>query len=115
MKNQYKQLTQVERYQIEALCKRNYSARYIAKELKRSNKTISTELARCLPYSAERANEMSKNIRDSAKKRTKCDDKMTEKIRKLLLLPLTPELISGRMKLENYPDRICTNTIYRLI
>ncbi|WP_376708484.1 helix-turn-helix domain-containing protein [Shewanella surugensis] len=48
MKNQYKQLTLKERYQIETLSKRNLSGRSIAKHLKRSNKAISNELQRCV-------------------------------------------------------------------
>ncbi|MCL1125339.1 helix-turn-helix domain-containing protein, partial [Shewanella surugensis] len=48
MKNQYKQLTLKERYQIETLNKRNLSGRSIAKHLKRSNKAISNELQRCV-------------------------------------------------------------------
>jgi IS30 family transposase len=42
----YKQLTQPERYQIESLCKLDYSARSIAIQLGRSNKTTSNELRR---------------------------------------------------------------------
>ena len=43
MGNQRKQLTLKERYQIEAFCKLNFSARKMAKELGPSNKTISNE------------------------------------------------------------------------
>ncbi|MBD1578093.1 helix-turn-helix domain-containing protein, partial [Vibrio sp. S11_S32] len=47
MGKQYKQLTLVERYQIEALVQLEFSARQIGKELKRGNKSISSELGRC--------------------------------------------------------------------
>ena len=46
MTTSYKQVAQPERYQIEALCKLDYSARSVALQLGRSNKTISNELSR---------------------------------------------------------------------
>ena len=46
MGTQYRQLTLVERYQIEALSDMNFSAREMAQRLDRSNKTISDELKR---------------------------------------------------------------------
>ena len=66
MENQYKQLTQIERYQIEALCKLNQSAREISKELRRSNKTISSELGCCISYCAKEANEKAQSLRKNA-------------------------------------------------
>ena len=115
MENQYKQLTQIERYQIEALCKLDHSARYIAKKLKRSNKTISFELRRCTPYCAKEAHEKAQNLRKNTNKAFKCNDKMQEKFFELLQLSFSPEQISGRMKSENNPYAVCPNTIYRLI
>ena len=47
MNNQYRQLTQAERYHIGALCKLGFTARRIANEMQRGNKTISNELKRC--------------------------------------------------------------------
>jgi hypothetical protein len=47
MVNKYKHLTIKERYDIEAFCKLGFSARKMATELVRSNKTISTELTLC--------------------------------------------------------------------
>ena len=115
MEKKYKQLTLVERCQIDAFSKHNHSARYRAKELKRANKTISMELARCTPYRAERVHENALKRRCFAEKRIKHDDKMKEMIHELLSIHLTPEQISGRMKLEKHAFPICTNTIYRLI
>ncbi|MCO1336558.1 helix-turn-helix domain-containing protein [Microbulbifer sp. OS29] len=51
------QLTLKDRYQIEVLNGQNYSARAIAQQLSRSNKTISRELNRCSPYSAKSTHE----------------------------------------------------------
>ena len=115
MEKKYKQLTLVERCQIETFSKHNHSARYRAKELKRANKTLSMELARCTPYRAERAHENALKRRCFAEKRIKHDDKMKEMIHELLSIHLTPEQISGRMRLEKHAFPICTNTIYRLI
>lgn len=74
MNNQYKQLTQKERYQIHALKELGFSARKIAKTLQRSNKTISRELgfAGIKPYCAEEADNLAYQKRTHTKKHIKC-------------------------------------------
>ncbi|MCF1438161.1 MAG: helix-turn-helix domain-containing protein [Shewanella sp.] len=49
MGNQYKPLTLKQRYHIETLSKLGFSARKIAIEIPRGNKTIARELKRCTP------------------------------------------------------------------
>ena len=115
MENQYKQLTLGERYQIETFCKPSISSRNIAKDLKRSNKTISNERRNCTPYCAKTAHENTCLRRSPSVKHRKCDDEVQDKINELLILALSPEQIAGRMKEEGDVGAVCTNTIYRLI
>ena len=117
MNNQYKQLTLKERYQIEALSKLGYSARHIAKELKRSNKTISNELSRhpSSDYCAEQADQHAKEKRTYSRKHHRCTDAIKKKVYESLLVGMTPEQIAGRMRKESVPGSICYNTIYKLI
>jgi transposase, IS30 family len=117
MNNQYKQLTQKERYQIQTLKELGFSARKIAKTLQRSNKTISRELgfAGAKPYCAEEAESLACQKRTQAKKQTKCSQIMKDLIRSMLRIELSPEQISGRMKREAVSNPISGNTVYRLI
>tara|TARA_B110000208_G_C11713627_1_gene410246 strand:- start:880 stop:1152 length:273 start_codon:yes stop_codon:yes gene_type:complete len=70
MNNQYRQLTQAERYQIGVLCKLGFTARRIANEMQRGNKTISNELKRCPngQYCADTAHGHAEQIRKHARK-----------------------------------------------
>ena len=115
MENQYKQLTLGERYQIEGFCKLNLSARKIALKLGRSNRTISNEFARCMPYSADIAQRQALQTRSSAAKSSKCSEDIKKKVSDMLVLHLTPEQIAGRMKREKCTVIISTNTVYRII
>ncbi|MFT6908966.1 MAG: IS30 family transposase, partial [Oleiphilaceae bacterium] len=62
-----------ERYQIEALCKLDYSARSVPLQLGRSNKTISNELSRFEGriYCAHTAHQQSFQRSSTAKKTSK--------------------------------------------
>ena len=57
MNNSHSQLTLIDRHQIQALNGLGYSARKIAINMQRSNKTISQDIGRCKPnkYCAETA------------------------------------------------------------
>ena len=114
MTTSYKQLTQPERYQIEALCKLDYSARSVALQLGRSNKTISNELSRFegLIYCAQTAHQQSAQRSSTAKKTNNCHDEVNLLTRSFLLTGLSPEQISGRMGNENYPHKVSLTTIY---
>ena len=117
MKRKYNQLSLVERTKIEALNELDYSARKIAIKLGRSNKTISEELRSYKgdSYNAECAHQQAQESRINAKKNSKCSGSLKEKIHSLLIGCFTPEQISGRMGLEEYPEQVSTSTIYSLI
>jgi IS30 family transposase len=117
MGNQYKQLTIKERYQIEAFCTLGFSARKMATELGRSNKTISRELALCPDdkYCAEMSHQQVHLRRRDAAKYHKCSAILKEVIRPLLVLGLSPEQIAGRMNIETVSNYLSCNTIYTLV
>ena len=115
MGNPYNQLTLDERYQIKALYGLNYSARKIARRLGRSNKTNSRELkqsqTKTQDYCAESSHNKAYQRRQEAAKAHKKSDSVIDKVRQLLILKMTPEQISGRMKLESYTEAISRQTI----
>ena len=115
MGNQYKQLTLKERYQIEVFSKLEFSARNIANRLGRSNKTISNELARCTTnqYCAETAHHKALRKRSLAGKYLKCTQAHSEAVKSALVLGLSPEQISGRMKVEKTLNSISCGTVYQ--
>lgn len=117
MGNQHKQLTLKERYQIEAFCKLDFSARKMAEKLGRSNKTISNEfIGTCIKeYCAEAAQQQMQIRRSEAAKHTKCSVSLKKHVRSLLVLGLSPEQIAGRMKKEKSANPLSCNTIYNLI
>lgn len=117
MGNQYKQLTLKERYHIEALSKLGFSARKIASEIKRGNKTVSIELKRCncSVYCAEIANEQAQDKRRTSAKFSKSTETLKQSVRSALLLSLSPEQIAGRMKYEAVAEAVSCNTIYNLV
>lgn len=114
MGNTYNQLTLGERYQIKVLNDQNLSARSIAKQLHRSNKTISEELKRCAKgeYCPETANAHAIIEKKSARKAQKRSATRLAQVKSLLLEGMSPEQISGRMDLESI-DCISFQTIYR--
>ena len=117
MNNQYKQLTLKERYQIEALIELGFSARAIAIQLERSNKTVARELRRCpnRKYSAEIAHTHANMIRVQARKFTKRRQELIDKVEGLLRLNFTPEQIAGRLGREMPALKVCCNTVYSIV
>ena len=117
MVNQYKQLTLKERYHIEAFCKLGFSARTMAGELGRSNKTISNELARCpsKAYCAEAAHQHMLECRSNAAKSSKCSTISKKTVRSLLVFGLSPEQIAGRMEAEEIANHLSCSTVYNLV
>ena len=117
MKTKYQQLTLKERYQIEILSTEGKSARSIAKQLGRGNRTISNELRRCTlgAYCAETAHTSALKNRQQAFKCTKITDDIVTTVKSLLNFGLSPEQVSGRMKQEKTHVRLSTNTIYSLV
>ena len=105
----YQQLTQVERYQIQALRKQKCSAAEIARQLGRHRSTISRELSRnsaksdgvAGPYDARRAQDNAHRRRvakAAAQRRIQGDLKVL--VESCLRRSWSPEQISGRLLLE---------------
>lgn len=118
MTKTYCQLTQAERYQIQALNELNFSARAMAKKLNRSNKTISQELKRCgdTRYCAHAAQNHAEQRRASAPKFTKLTPLLKRNVEWLLRLNLTPEQIAGRLRSkEKQQFSFSTQSLYRWI
>ena len=108
MNNSHSQLTLIYRHQIQALNGLGYSARKIAINMKRSNKTISQGIGRCKPdkYCAETAHLDAQKTRQNATKAHKVSDESLGEVERLLSLKMSPEQIAGRMKLESFPGGI---------
>jgi transposase, IS30 family len=117
MESHYKQLTQVERYQIQALHGLGESARSISNTLKRSNKTISRELLRLKgqSYQAELAQCHATVKRHKAKKFSTCTQSNQDVINQQLSLGLSPEQIAGRMRHEGIKQAPSCSSVYRWV
>jgi len=114
----YKQLTDAQRYQIEAYLKANYTITQIAKELKVHKSTISRELKRNgkkRSYNAKHAVLLSKERKRESYKHRVFDLNMKRYIdKKLSNYQWSPEQIKGRCDLENIP-MVSTERIYQYI
>jgi transposase, IS30 family len=121
MKNTYQHLTLEERERLAVLLSQNYSLRSIAKVLNRKHQTLSRELKRnrragteYIPCKAH-----NKAIKRAIKQRTKAPLKNPETYlyvrEKLRNDDWSPELISGRIKIDKPHLSICTETIYQYI
>ena len=112
----YKQLTDEQRYQIEALVREGFTQDKIAKSIGTSPSTISRELRRNsdsrASYKATVAVKKTDKRRQEAKKSKKLDVAMCSMIKGLLEDYLSPEQISGRLLLEKRV-KISHETIYR--
>ena len=100
---QYKQLTQGQRYQIEALLEKSHFQNEIAAVVGISESALSRELKRNTgdnDYCAEWAHNLAMQRRKSAPKHSKIDERQMPIIEKGLLLGWSPENISCRMKIE---------------
>jgi len=113
----HKQLTDEERYQIEALKREGFNQSEIARSLNRHPSTINRELARNSDHKGYRgklAVSRTERRRREAKKSEKLDSAMRSMIRNQLSDYLSPEQISGRLRLE-LGIEISHETIYRYI
>ena len=117
MANRYKQLTLVERYQIQALRKLGKSAQHIATELKRGKTTILRDLKRCPAkhYCADKAHHNALNARYNAAKFTKRSAKVLTIVEDGLEIGLSPEQIAVRMPLESTQPFIGRQAVYDLV
>jgi len=113
----YKQLTDRERYQIEALKREGFTQSAIARSLGRSRSTINREIGRnsdVQGYRGSLAVKRTDRRRRGAKKKIKLDVPMQSMIRSLLGEYYSPEQISGRLKLALGVE-ISHETIYKHI
>lgn len=111
----YSQLTLDERYQIQVLHKLQYSARAIARDLGRSNKTISRELKRLgdKKYSALQAEHHACHKRQRADKATRFTPWHKAQMDRMLTLNFSPEQIAGRIAQEMPQKTLSCSTLYR--
>lgn len=123
-KKKYTRLTLSERIIIETLLKVKRSKSYIAKKLFRSRSTIGNELNKwkgsSFYYSAELANEVAKYFNNTKRNKDKIttNSKLKIQVYRGLLGGLSPEIISGRLKLSYSNDpsmNISYESIYRYI
>ena len=101
----YKQLTEVERYQIYVLNKAGHLQKDIARFIKRSESTISRELKRnkgARGYSPKQANRMAEERRTIATKSVKLTAEVKGWIQQLLKQDFSPEQMMSNV--ENYLD-----------
>ncbi len=115
---QYKQLTQGQRYQIEALLKKGHFQCDIAETIGVSKSALSRELQRNSTddsYCAETAHSLAMQRRKSARKQSKTDERHIPIIEKGLLLGWSPENISYRMKIEVPKIALSHTSVYKRI
>ena len=123
-RKKYTRLTLSERVKIETLLKENRSRSYIAEKLGRSRSTIGNEVNRWVDsrffYTAELAHEYARCLNDTKRNKDKItlNNALRMQVYRGLLGGLSPELISGRLKLM-YPDdpsmQVSYESIYRYI
>ena len=119
-KKKYTRLTLSERIVIETLVKENRSKSYIAKKIGRSRSTIGNELKKwkgsSFYYTAELANEVSRYLNNTKRNKDKItlNSSLKVQVYRGLLSGLSPELISGRLKLF-YPNDPSMNVSYESI
>ena len=113
----YRQLTQTQRYQIQSLIAAGLNQSQIADHLGCHRSTVSRELLRCPSpdYDAQRADEASKARRSNANKYRVLTAQLWGYIRHHLSNHLSPEMISGRLALEQHTYQVSTSSIYRWI
>jgi len=120
----YNRLTLSERIKIETLLSEKRSKSYISKKLGRSRTTIGNEINRWCNssffYSAELANEYARqlNITKRSKDKITLNNALRLQVYRGLLSRLSPELISGRLKIvypHNPEMHISYESIYRYI
>ena len=99
----YKHLTREERYQIYALRRQGIGLAVIAAELKRSRSTITRELKRnagSRGYRPARAHERACSRQSARRNSRQFDEQQWAQVHRYLGLKLSPEQVSGRLKVE---------------
>ena len=114
----YKQLTQSQRYQLQALRKNGLSLQAVAETLGVDKSTVSRELKRNSGpdgYCPEAAEQKKTDRKRNAHKAKKRDEQHKQIVAKGLSLGWSQENISCRMKIELPDQAISHTTIYHLI
>lgn len=114
---QYRQLTLVQRYQIQGLHEAGYNQTEIAQRVGCNKSTISRELRRIASgqYAAEAAHEQANWRRRHADKATRQTPELLNLVRLSLEKGFSPAIISHRLKLETGKKVVSHETIYRWI
>ena len=113
----YKQLTQEQRYHIQAHQKIKVSMGSMAKELKVDKSTISRELKRNSGkrgYHAQQAHKQAMARKKIGRRKTKMIPEVQDKIRQWITLKWSPEQISGKLK-KNHSIKISAQSIYSFV
>ena len=100
----YKHLTREERYQIHALRRQGISPTVIAAELNRNRATITRELKRNAGpqgYKPAKAHERARACQSARRNARQFDAQQWAQVHRYLRLQLSPEQVSGRLKLES--------------
>jgi IS30 family transposase len=114
----FNRLTLSERVIIETLLGEKKSKSYIASKLHRSRSTVGNEINRWIGseffYKAELANEYARCLNDTKRNKDKIalNKALKVQVYRGLLDRLSPELISGRLRLL-YPNEVLMNISYR--
>lgn len=113
----YRQLTQGQRYQIQALMEAEHTQSEIALQIGCHKSTISRELNRnsTTHYDARRAEEMTRQRRENATKASKFTAERWELIKRHLKKELSPAMIAYRARHERVDLGVSHETIYRWI
>lgn len=114
----YRQLTQGQRYQIQALHRKGFSQRSIAEAIGVHPSSISRELRRNSSqgiYCGKTANQLKDNRKIMAGKFNKCDESHAKIFLNGLLMGWSPENMSARMRIEIPAIALSHTTIYRRI
>lgn len=112
-------MTSQERFYIENDLKQGISISEISRKLLRPRKTISMEIKRNISssgiYCSERAQDQADLRRSSASKAHRREDKLISTIISFIKKGLSPEQISGRLRVENNAVTASVSMIYRTV
>lgn len=113
----YRQLTLVQRYQIQGLDEAGYNQTEIAEEVGCHKSTISREFRRLGQgaYQAEQAHRQAIRRRQQAAKATRQTPWLLKIVRRALAKGLTPAIIAHRLELETGEKHVSHETLYRWI
>ena len=113
----YTQLTEVKRYQIYTLLKKNFSQSDVAKEIGINPSTVSREIARNTGergYRPKQANDKALERRKTAAKFRSMTNDMQKTVTDYLLQEWSPEQISGYLKAKG-GECVSHETIYQFV